>query len=207
VQRIRLWVQTLSIATHRKRDNVFVYVIVLLEKPIQSLPDTSFLSIVMTIAALKYLCIWSYIVRGTYITPGLESREYGHRNPSSWPHGTLYPQNLTLTSPTRGGLSVGIVCLLTQTTKFTYYAQKINFLLWRKTWLWIYRIQSILARLILRQNFALSSCQESLHERLRHTCRGFDTRHVTFGRSNSELIWNLCFISGVCFVLGSSTWK
>jgi hypothetical protein len=37
---------------------------------------------------------------------GPESREYGHRDPS---RGTLYPQNLALTSPTSGGRSVGIV--------------------------------------------------------------------------------------------------
>jgi hypothetical protein len=34
---------------------------------------------------------------------GLEIWEYG------WPHGTLYPQMLALTSPTSGGHSVGII--------------------------------------------------------------------------------------------------
>jgi hypothetical protein len=29
---------------------------------------------------------------------GLENREYGRRDPSRWPRGTLYPQNLALTS-------------------------------------------------------------------------------------------------------------
>jgi hypothetical protein len=43
-------------------------------------------------------------------SPGLESREYGCRDPSRWPHDTLYLQKLALTSPTSGGLSVGIVC-------------------------------------------------------------------------------------------------
>jgi hypothetical protein len=40
---------------------------------------------------------------------GPEIREYGRRDPSSWPRGTLYQQKLALTSPTIGGLSVGIV--------------------------------------------------------------------------------------------------
>jgi hypothetical protein len=52
-----------------------------------------------------------------YIMPGLESRECGHRNPSRWPRGTLYPQKLTLTSPTSGGRSVGIVRFQTQATE------------------------------------------------------------------------------------------
>jgi hypothetical protein len=49
---------------------------------------------------------------------GLESREYGGRNPSRWPRGTLYPQKLALTSPTNGGRSVGIFRSRTQTTEF-----------------------------------------------------------------------------------------
>jgi hypothetical protein len=40
---------------------------------------------------------------------GLESGEYGRRDPPRWPRGTIYPQMLTLTSPTSGGCSVGIV--------------------------------------------------------------------------------------------------
>jgi hypothetical protein len=40
---------------------------------------------------------------------GLESREYGRREPSRWLRGTLYPQTLALTSPTSAGHSVGIV--------------------------------------------------------------------------------------------------
>jgi hypothetical protein len=39
----------------------------------------------------------------------LENREYGRRDPSRWPRGTLYPQKLTITSPTSCGRSVGIV--------------------------------------------------------------------------------------------------
>jgi hypothetical protein len=50
---------------------------------------------------------------------GLEIREYGSRDPSSWPRGTLYRQKLTLTSPTSGSRSVGIVRLRTKTTEFS----------------------------------------------------------------------------------------
>jgi hypothetical protein len=39
---------------------------------------------------------------------GLEKREYGRRDPSRSPRGTLYPQKLSLTSPTSGVRSVGI---------------------------------------------------------------------------------------------------
>jgi hypothetical protein len=51
---------------------------------------------------------------------GLENREYGCRDPSCWPYGTLYPQKLALTSPTSGGRSVGIVRSRTQTTEFVF---------------------------------------------------------------------------------------
>jgi hypothetical protein len=36
---------------------------------------------------------------------GLESREYGRGKSLSWPRDTLYPQKLTLTSPTSGRYS------------------------------------------------------------------------------------------------------
>jgi hypothetical protein len=49
---------------------------------------------------------------------GLESREYGRRDPSRLPRGTLYPQKLALTSLTSGGRSVGIVRSRTQATEF-----------------------------------------------------------------------------------------
>jgi hypothetical protein len=35
----------------------------------------------------------------------LGSREHGRRDPSRWPRSTLYPQKLTLTSPTSGSRS------------------------------------------------------------------------------------------------------
>jgi hypothetical protein len=40
---------------------------------------------------------------------GLEILEYGRRDPSRWPRGTLFSQKLTLTSPTSVVRSDGIV--------------------------------------------------------------------------------------------------
>jgi hypothetical protein len=51
---------------------------------------------------------------------GLENREYGRRDPSRWPRGTHYPQKLTITSPTSGGRSVGIVRSRTQVMEFVF---------------------------------------------------------------------------------------
>jgi hypothetical protein len=50
---------------------------------------------------------------------GLESREYGRRDPSRWPRDTLYPQKLALTSPTSCCRLVGIVRSRTQATEFS----------------------------------------------------------------------------------------
>jgi hypothetical protein len=50
----------------------------------------------------------------------LESREYGSRDPSRWPRGTLYPQKLALTSKTSGGRYVSTVRSRTQATEFFY---------------------------------------------------------------------------------------
>jgi hypothetical protein len=49
---------------------------------------------------------------------GLQNREYGRREPSRWPGGTLYPQKLELNLPTISGSSVGIVRSRTQATEF-----------------------------------------------------------------------------------------
>jgi hypothetical protein len=51
---------------------------------------------------------------------GLESREFGRRDPSHWPRGTLYPQELSLTLPRSGGRLVCIVRLQTQATEFFF---------------------------------------------------------------------------------------
>jgi hypothetical protein len=49
----------------------------------------------------------------------LERREYGRRDPSRWPRGTIYRQKLALISPTSGRRSVNIVRSRTQATDFT----------------------------------------------------------------------------------------
>jgi hypothetical protein len=51
---------------------------------------------------------------------GLENREYGRKDPSRLPRGTLYLQRLALTSPTSGDLSVDIVHSRTQATEFSF---------------------------------------------------------------------------------------
>jgi hypothetical protein len=56
----------------------------------------------------------------------LENREYGCRDPSRLPRGTLYPQKLAITSPTSGGRSVGIVRLPTQTMELGFYGEASN---------------------------------------------------------------------------------
>jgi hypothetical protein len=52
--------------------------------------------------------------------PCLENREYGRRDPSHWPRGTIYPQQLAITSPTSGCRSVGIVRSRTRTIEFSF---------------------------------------------------------------------------------------
>jgi hypothetical protein len=51
---------------------------------------------------------------------GLGNREYGHRDPSDWPRGTLYTQKLALTSSTSGGRSAGIVRSPTQAMELVF---------------------------------------------------------------------------------------
>jgi hypothetical protein len=48
---------------------------------------------------------------------GLEIREYGRRDSSRWPHGTFYLKKLSVTSPTSGGYSFGIVRSRTKATE------------------------------------------------------------------------------------------
>jgi hypothetical protein len=47
-----------------------------------------------------YIC---YVEESKSSGSCLENREYGCRDPSRWPRGTLYPQKLAITSPTSGG--------------------------------------------------------------------------------------------------------
>jgi hypothetical protein len=50
----------------------------------------------------------------------LENREYGRGDPLRWRLDTLYQQKLALTSPKRGGRSVGIVRLRTKAAEFVF---------------------------------------------------------------------------------------
>jgi hypothetical protein len=50
---------------------------------------------------------------------GLENRDYGRRDSSRWQHGTLYTQQLALTSSTSGGRSVSTVRSRTQAREFS----------------------------------------------------------------------------------------
>jgi hypothetical protein len=52
---------------------------------------------------------------------GLENREYGRVDLLHWPHDTVYPQKLALTSPTSDSRSVGIVRLWTKATEFFFF--------------------------------------------------------------------------------------
>jgi hypothetical protein len=56
---------------------------------------------------------------------GLESREYGRRDPSCWPSGTLYTQKLALTSTTSGNRLVGIVHSRTEAMEFSSFLIRI----------------------------------------------------------------------------------
>jgi hypothetical protein len=67
---------------------------------------------------------------------GLESREYGRRDPSRWPRGTLFQQELALTSPTSGGRSVGIVRSRTQVMEFSFLVYSIVIYIEHSTALW-----------------------------------------------------------------------
>jgi hypothetical protein len=77
----------------------------------------------------------------------LENREYGRREPSSWPLGTLYPQKLSLTSPTSVGRSVGIVRSRTHATEFSLVWLSLGCLydVWRILVRWGDRLYHLLA--------------------------------------------------------------
>jgi hypothetical protein len=49
----------------------------------------------------------------------LEIRDYGRRDPSRWPRGTLYPQKLALTFSASGSRPVGIVRSWTKAKEFS----------------------------------------------------------------------------------------
>jgi hypothetical protein len=70
----------------------------------------------------RYKIFWEVVglEQGPLSGSSLENQEYGCRDPSHWPRNTLYPQKLAPTSPTSGGLSVGIVRLRTEATEFSF---------------------------------------------------------------------------------------
>jgi hypothetical protein len=59
---------------------------------------------------------------------GLENRVYGRGDTLRLTRDTLYPQKLTLTSPTSGDRSIGIVRLRAKDTEFFYGAYNITLL-------------------------------------------------------------------------------
>jgi hypothetical protein len=61
------------------------------------------------------------VLKRKSIGSGLESQEYGRRDPSCWPRNTHYPEKLALTSPTSGGCLVGIVRSQPQATEFCLF--------------------------------------------------------------------------------------
>jgi hypothetical protein len=64
----------------------------------------------------------------------LENGEYGRRDPSRWPRGTLYPQKLAIISLTSGSRSVGIVRLRTQPMELKFSAQISSSISCQFTW-------------------------------------------------------------------------
>jgi hypothetical protein len=74
--------------------------------------------------------IYNYCVSGYYApSSGLETRECGRRDPSRRASYTLYRQNLALTSPINGGLSVGIIRSRTQAKEFSSFTPRLIFFL------------------------------------------------------------------------------
>jgi hypothetical protein len=74
---------------------------------------------------------------------GLEKREYGHGDPLHWPLNTLYLQKLTLTSPTSGGRSVGIVHLRTKAMEFVCFVAPLLKFRISTTWYKIMKQKSL----------------------------------------------------------------
>jgi hypothetical protein len=68
---------------------------------------------------LRIMSTTEELLKRKSISSGLESREYGRRDPSSWPLGTLYPQKLAVTSLTSSGCSLSIVRSRTHATEFS----------------------------------------------------------------------------------------
>jgi hypothetical protein len=112
---------------------------------------------------------------------GLVSREYGYRNPSPWPRGTLCPQKLALTSPTSG--SVGIVLSQTQATEFSLIS--CNFLPSLKV------IRSSKINLLYKINFKFNQLTSSLVSEVRNISAAFKaTYSLIWVRSCCDVVHN-----------------
>jgi hypothetical protein len=116
----------------------------------------------------------------------LESLKYCCRSPSRWPRGTLYRQNLALTSPTSGGRFIGIVRSQTQATEFvcslTEYFRPPLWSSGQSFWLQIqrsgfdfYRDQIFWVVGLERGPLSLVSTTEELLGR-KSSCSGLDNR-------------------------------
>jgi hypothetical protein len=68
--------------------------------------------------SLRFVSIIEELLRRKSSGSGLENWEYGRSDQSHSPRDTLYLQKLTLSSPTSGGRSVGIVRSRIQATEF-----------------------------------------------------------------------------------------
>jgi hypothetical protein len=60
------------------------------------------------------------LLERTVAAPVYKTEINGRGDSLRWPRDTLYPQKLTLTSPTSGGRSVGIVRLRIKATEFSF---------------------------------------------------------------------------------------
>jgi hypothetical protein len=74
----------------------------------------------------------------------LENREYGRKDPSRWPRGTLYPQKLATILPRSGGRSVDIVRSRTQTVEFNISTLCVwEFRACPRSWMYVHHRGSI----------------------------------------------------------------
>jgi hypothetical protein len=100
---------------------------------------------------------------------GTENQEYGRRNPSRWPRGTFYPQNLALTSNS-GGCLVGIVCSQTQATVFLYTVCRTP---WAEN-------QTVVSALLHTGQYKLNKCTQVSMSRV-----GFETTNTELERAKT----------------------
>jgi hypothetical protein len=71
------------------------------------------------VAPLSFVSTTAKLLEGRSSGSGVENLEYGRRDPSRCPRGSLSPPKLAVTPPTSGGRSVGIVSSRIQATEFS----------------------------------------------------------------------------------------